>query len=172
LVEKTRSLNEINSLSGYFIRDLIQRTNLSLRETQTFSRNLNIFQLLNDNEDNSSDRFINMIFVVAVFIHCFGDKEKLKHEITAESISYLADLLKIKEIPYSYEMSSKIPKISIVFFGIIKDSITLNERFAPKSDEELKRFTKVYTDYDHLNFWSTTPRELLIKYINQMSFIQ
>ncbi|EDM6475222.1 NTPase, partial [Salmonella enterica subsp. enterica serovar Montevideo] len=23
-----------------------------------------------------------------------------------------------------------------------------------------------------LNFWSTTPRELLIKYINQMSFIQ
>ncbi|EKD1433202.1 NTPase, partial [Salmonella enterica subsp. enterica serovar Montevideo] len=23
-----------------------------------------------------------------------------------------------------------------------------------------------------INFWSTTPRELLIKYINQMSFIQ
>lgn len=32
----------------------------------------------------------------------------------------------------------KIPEISIIFFGIIKDSITLNERFAPKSDEELK----------------------------------
>ncbi|EBX6060116.1 NTPase, partial [Salmonella enterica subsp. enterica serovar Typhimurium] len=30
-----------------------------------------------------------MIVVVAVFIHCFGDKEKLKQEITAESISYL-----------------------------------------------------------------------------------
>ncbi|EBU9817266.1 NTPase, partial [Salmonella enterica subsp. enterica serovar Typhimurium] len=27
-----------------------------------------------------------MIVVVAVFIHCFGDKEKLKQEITAESI--------------------------------------------------------------------------------------
>ncbi|HFF9350587.1 TPA: NTPase, partial [Escherichia coli] len=25
---------------------------------------------------------------------------------------------------------------------------------------------------EHINFWSTTPRELLIKYINQMSFIQ
>ncbi|MBB6903255.1 NTPase, partial [Escherichia coli] len=25
---------------------------------------------------------------------------------------------------------------------------------------------------EHLNLWSTTPRELLIKYINQMSFIQ
>ncbi|EBA8539984.1 NTPase, partial [Salmonella enterica] len=24
----------------------------------------------------------------------------------------------------------------------------------------------------HLKFWSTTPRELMIKYINQMSFIQ
>ncbi|EIA4209476.1 NTPase, partial [Escherichia coli] len=42
----------------------------------------------------------------------------------------------------------------------------------PKSDEELKKFTNVYTDYEHINFWSTTPRELLIKYINQMSFIQ
>ena len=99
-------------------------------------------------------------------------KEKLKQEITAESISYLADLLNIKEIPYSYERRSQIPEISIVFFGIIKDSITLNERFAPKSDEELKKFTNVYTDYEHINFWSTTPRELLIKYINQMSFIQ
>ncbi|EHA8087593.1 NTPase, partial [Salmonella enterica subsp. enterica serovar Derby] len=53
-----------------------------------------------------------------------------------------------------------------------KDSITLNERFAPKSDEELKNFTNVYTDYERLKFWSTTPRELMIKYINQMSFIQ
>ncbi|EBJ6211335.1 NTPase, partial [Salmonella enterica subsp. enterica serovar Typhimurium] len=105
-------------------------------------------------------------------IHCFGDKEKLKQEITAESISYLADLLNIKEIPYSYERRSQIPEISIIFFGIIKDSITLNERFAPKSDEELKKFTNVYTDYEHLKFWSTTPRELMIKYINQMSFIQ
>ncbi|EAO5711822.1 NTPase, partial [Salmonella enterica subsp. enterica serovar Typhimurium] len=26
--------------------------------------------------------------------------------------------------------------------------------------------------YEHLKFWSTTPRELMIKYINQMSFIQ
>ncbi|EAB1520789.1 NTPase, partial [Salmonella enterica] len=25
---------------------------------------------------------------------------------------------------------------------------------------------------EHLKFWSTTPRELMIKYINQMSFIQ
>ncbi|EET9552535.1 NTPase [Escherichia coli] len=112
------------------------------------------------------------MFVVAVFIHCFGDKKKIKQEITAESISHLADLLNIKEIPYSYERRTQIPEISIVFFGIIKDSITLNARFAPKSDEELKKFTNVYTDYDHLNFCSTTPRELLIKYINQMSFIQ
>ncbi len=87
--------------------------------------NLNIFQLLNDDENKSSDPLINMIFVVAAFIHCFGNKEKLKQEITAESISYLADLLNIKEIPYSYERRSQIPEISIVFFGIIKDSITL-----------------------------------------------
>ncbi|EAO1536471.1 NTPase, partial [Salmonella enterica] len=172
LVGETTLLNKINSLVGSFICDLIQRTNLSLRETQTFSRNLNIFRLLNDNECKSNDPFINMIVVVAVFIHCFGDKEKLKQEITAESISYLADLLNIKEIPYSYERRSQIPEISIIFFGIIKDSITLNERFAPKSDEELKKFTNVYTDYEHLKFWSTTPRELMIKYINQMSFIQ
>ncbi|EHG8909564.1 NTPase, partial [Salmonella enterica subsp. enterica serovar Heidelberg] len=26
--------------------------------------------------------------------------------------------------------------------------------------------------YEHLKFWSTTPRELMIKCINQMSFIQ
>ncbi|EHB1975537.1 NTPase [Salmonella enterica subsp. enterica serovar Typhimurium] len=172
LVGETTLLNKINSLVGSFICDLIQRTNLSLRETQTFSRNLNIFRLLNNNECKSNDPFINMIVVVAVFIHCFGDKEKLKQEITAESISYLADLLNIKEIPYSYERRSQIPEISIIFFGIIKDSITLNERFAPKSDEELKKFTNVYTDYEHLKFWSTTPRELMIKYINQMSFIQ
>ena len=44
--------------------------------------------------------------------------------------------------------------------------------YSCKSDEELKKFTNVYTDYEHINFWSTTPRELLIKYINQMSFIQ
>ncbi len=60
LVEKTRLLNKINRLSGYFIRDLIQRTNLSLRETQTFSRNLNIFQLLNDDENKSSDPLIDI----------------------------------------------------------------------------------------------------------------
>ncbi|KYE80539.1 hypothetical protein AF389_25035, partial [Salmonella enterica subsp. enterica serovar Typhimurium] len=65
-----------------------------------------------------------MIDVVAVFIHSFGYKEKLKQEITAESLSYLADLLNIKEIPYSYERRSQIPELSIIFFGIIKDSIT------------------------------------------------
>ncbi|WP_414609943.1 P-loop NTPase fold protein, partial [Salmonella enterica] len=48
LLGESTLLNKINSYEGSFLCDLIQRTKLSFRETQTFSRYLNIFRLLDD----------------------------------------------------------------------------------------------------------------------------
>ncbi|HAT7591598.1 TPA: AAA family ATPase [Citrobacter werkmanii] len=173
LAKDSPNLSLIEKHIGEEVRQLITQTNLSLRETHTFARNLNIFQTLEENRITDRTYYIyRCIFIIAVFIHCFGDKNLLKEELTSESIDKLADLLKVDAIPYEFETTSSVSRITIIFYGIIKESIYINKRFAPKNEIELKKFDDLYHRFEDTHFMNSTVKSRTNDFIQEMSFIR
>lgn len=173
LAKESPSLSLIEKHIGEGVRQLISQTNLSLRETHTYARNLNIFQTLEENRFTEHTYFIyRLIFITAVYIHCFGDKNLLKNELTSESVDKLADLLKVDSIPYSFERTSDVSRITIMFYGLIKDSLYVNTRFAPKNEIELKQFDDLYQRFDDSHFLNSTVKSRVNEFIQEMSFIK
>lgn len=173
LAKDSPNLSLIEEHIGEEVRQLITQTNLSLRETHTFARNLNIFQTLEENRITDRTYYIyRCIFIIAVFIHCFGDKNLLKEELTSESIDKLADLLKVDAIPYEFETTSSVSRITIIFYGIIKESIYINKRFAPKNEIELKKFDDLYHRFEDTHFMNSTVKSRTNDFIQEMSFIR
>ncbi|MEB0324352.1 KAP family NTPase [Citrobacter portucalensis] len=173
LAKDSPNLSLIEKHIGEEVRQLITQTNLSLRETHTFARSLNIFQTLEENRITDRTYYIyRCIFIIAVFIHCFGDKNLLKEELTSESIDKLADLLKVDAIPYEFETTSSVSRITIIFYGIIKESIYINKRFAPKNEIELKKFDDLYHRFEDTHFMNSTVKSRTNDFIQEMSFIR
>lgn len=173
LAKDSPNLSLIEKHIGEEVRQLITQTNLSLRETHTFARNLNIFQTLEENRITDRTYYIyRCIFIIAVFIHCFGDKNLLKEELTSESIDKLAVLLKVDAIPYEFETTSSVSRITIIFYGIIKESIYINKRFAPKNEIELKKFDDLYHRFEDTHFMNSTVKSRTNDFIQEMSFIR
>ncbi len=173
LAKDSPNLSLIEKHIGEEVRQLITQTNLSLRETHTFARNLNIFQTLEENRITDRTYYIyRCIFIIAVFIHCFGDKNLLKEELTSEAIDKLADLLKVDAIPYEFETTSSVSRITIIFYGIIKESIYINKRFAPKNEIELKKFDDLYHRFEDTHFMNSTVKSRTNDFIQEMSFIR
>ncbi|HHD7442595.1 TPA: KAP family NTPase [Citrobacter braakii] len=173
LAKDSPNLSLIEKHIGEEVRQLITQTNLSLRETHTFARNLNIFQTLEENRITDRTYYIyRCIFIIAVFIHCFGDKNLLKEELTSESIDKLADLLKVDAIPYEFETTSSVSRITIIFYGIIKESIYINKRFAPKNEIELTKFDDLYHRFEDTHFMNSTVKSRTNDFIQEMSFIR
>ncbi|EPB4368004.1 KAP family NTPase [Citrobacter freundii] len=173
LAKDSPNLSLIEKHIGEEVRQLITQTNLSLRETHTLARNLNIFQTLEENRITDRTYYIyRCIFIIAVFIHCFGDKNLLKEELTSESIDKLADLLKVDAIPYEFETTSSVSRITIIFYGIIKESIYINKRFAPKNEIELKKFDDLYHRFEDTHFMNSTVKSRTNDFIQEMSFIR
>lgn len=173
LAKDSPNLSLIEKHIGEEVRQLITQTNLSLRETHTFARNLNIFQTLEENRITDRTYYIyRCIFIIAVFIHCFGDKNLLKEELTSESIDKLAELLKVDAIPYEFETTSSVSRITIIFYGIIKESIYINKRFAPKNEIELKKFDDLYHRFEDTHFMNSTVKSRTNDFIQEMSFIR
>ncbi|MDE8814574.1 P-loop NTPase fold protein [Citrobacter freundii] len=173
LAKDSPNLSLIEKHIGEEVRQLITQTNLSLRETHTFARNLNIFQTLEENRITDRTYYIyRCIFIIAIFIHCFGDKNLLKEELTSESIDKLADLLKVDAIPYEFETTSSVSRITIIFYGIIKESIYINKRFAPKNEIELKKFDDLYHRFEDTHFMNSTVKSRTNDFIQEMSFIR
>ncbi|HHU0693273.1 P-loop NTPase fold protein [Citrobacter sp. Marseille-Q3906] len=173
LTKENPSLLLIHQAAGDEICKLISDTNLSLRETQTFARNLNIFQKINDNTfTQNTDYLFKLIIIGSVYIHCFGDKLLLKGDLSSDKIDKLADLFKIKKIPYEFLRSNEVSRITILFYGIIKENINVNKKFAPPNEELLEKFDSFYKRLEDDYFYNTTVKEQVIKYLNQMSFIK
>ncbi|MCE9814721.1 P-loop NTPase fold protein, partial [Raoultella ornithinolytica] len=130
LSKQNNSLKLIQDCAGKDVCELIERTNLSLRETQTLARNLYIFQQLNDNIFQEKTYYIyKLIFLAAVFMHCFGDKKILHGELTNDTIDSIAKTFNITEIPYNTDSPYSISRFIFVFYGIIKDDLHLTNRF-------------------------------------------
>lgn len=173
LIKEKPNLESIEKHIGDGVRQLIQQTNLSLRETHTFARNLNIFQTMEENRFNENTYYIyRLIFITAVFIHCFGDKDLLKNELTSDSIDKLAALLNVNKIPYTFERTSDVSRVDIIFYGIIKENIHINKKFSPKNGEETKEFDALYNRFVDADFYNATIKDQVNKFIQEMSFIR
>lgn len=173
LTKENPNLGSIEKHIGDGVRQLIQQTNLSLRETLTFARNLNIFQTMEENRFNENTYYIyKLIFITAVFIHCFGDKDLLKNELTSDSIDKLAALLHVNKVPYAFERTSDVSRVDIIFYGIIKDNLHLNKKFSPKNTEEPKEFDALFNRFIDADFYDFTIKDRVNKFIQEMSFIR
>ncbi|MFS3594044.1 KAP family NTPase [Citrobacter braakii] len=173
LAKQNTKLKLIEDEVGDAVRQLIDQTNLSLRETHTYARNLTVFQSLESERFKPNTFYIyKLIYITAVFIHCFGEKDLLKNDLTSESIDKLAALLKIESIPYSFERTSDVTRVAIIFYGIIKDSIQINKRFAPKNEIEHKEFDALYQRFDEADFLNSSVKKKVNQYIQEMSFIR
>lgn len=172
LSQENDSLKLIQEHAGAIVKDLIIRTHLTLRETQTFARNLYIFQKLNEDRINDRTYFIyRMIVIAAVFIHCFGDKNILLGDLTADSIDSIARTFNIDEIPYNSEAMYKTPRIIFLFYGIIRDNLSITTKFSPTNINDVKEFDNIYQKLEDADFFNTTIKEQINKVIAQMSFI-
>lgn len=173
LIKEMPGLDSVEKHIGDGVRQLIQQTNLSLRETRTFARNLNIFQRMEEKRFNERTFYIyKLIFITAVFIHCFGDKDLLKNELTSDSIDKLAALFNVNKIPYTFERASDVSRIDIIFYGIIKESIHINKKFSPKNEEETQEFDALYKRFVDADFYNYTIKHQVNKFIQEMSFIR
>lgn len=173
LAKENPNLSLINKSAEREVCELISNTNLSLRETQTYARSLNIFQIINNQRFKEDMFYISkLIFLGSVYIHCFGDKSLLKGNLSSDDIEKLAKTFNINKIPYDYDRTSDIPRSTFLFYGIIKEHLQVNTRFAPPNEELAKKFAELYGRFEDADFWNTTVREQVTKYINQMSFIK
>lgn len=173
LAKENPNLSLINKSAEREVCELISNTNLSLRETQTYARSLNIFQIINNKKFKDDMFYIyKLIFLGSVYIHCFGDKSLLKGNLSSEDIEKLAKTFNISKIPYDYDRISDISRSTFLFYGIIKEHLQANTRFAPPNEELAKKFADLYSKFEDADFWNTTVKEQVTKYINQMSFIK
>ncbi|MCE9803307.1 NTPase, partial [Raoultella ornithinolytica] len=172
LSKQNNSLKLIQDCAGKDVCELIERTNLSLRETQTLARNLYIFQQLNDNIFQEKTYYIyKLIFLAAVFMHCFGDKKILHGELTNDTIDSIAKTFNITEIPYNTDSPYSISRFIFVFYGIIKDDLHLTNRFKPHQGDDDSSFNEVYSKIEGDNLWNTNMKKQINIYMEKMSFI-
>ncbi|MEH5879953.1 KAP family NTPase [Klebsiella variicola] len=172
LSQQNDSLKLIQECASKEVSELIERTNLSLRETQTFARSLYIFQQLNDNILHSKTYYIfKLIFLAAVFMHCFGDKKNLQGDLNTELIDSIARTFNITEIPYDTESPYKVSKFIFIFYGLIKDELHLTSRFSPNEGDDIKSFEEMYSRIEDENLWRTNVKEQINIYMEKMSFI-
>ena len=173
LVKSSPTLSLVHKSAGYHVNSLIERANLTLRETNTFARNLTIFQKINDEGfTENTHEIYKVIFVVSVFIHCFGDKELLKEEFTSDSIDKLANLLRVNSIISEMGNGSKIPWIAIIFYGLIKQDINLSAKFSFKNEDDYHRVDDLFVKLSGNHLWNTNIKEQIIFFVEQMSFIR
>jgi len=78
----------------------------------------------------------------------------------------------VDSIPYSFERTSDVSRITIMFYGLIKDSLYVNTRFAPKNEVELKQFDDLYQRFDDSHFLNSTVKSRVNDFIQEMSFIK
>lgn len=172
LSKQNDSLRLIQDSAGNDVCELIERTNLSLRETQTFARSLYIFQQLNNNIFQGNTYYIyKLIFLAAVFLHCFGDKKSLHGELTNDSIDSIAKTFNITEIPYNTDSPYSLSRFIFVFYGIIKDAPHLTNRFNPTQEDDNKYFKEAYSKIEGNNLWNTSVKKQINIFIEKMSFI-
>lgn len=114
------NLSSLNaSVALEFISALVQTNNISLREAETFVRNLGIYKILWDDEVfNSRTSFgFHLITMLSIFCICF--KPKICIEIENETIDpiVLCELLGVKK--YTKFSEIKNPTIQIIISALI-----------------------------------------------------
>lgn len=173
LAKDSPSLSLIEKHIGEGVRQLISQTNLSLRETHTYARNFNISLSLEEKIFTENTYYIyRLIYITAVFIHCFGEKDLLSGKLTTDSIDKLATILGIDTIPYSFERTSDISRITIIFYEIIRDSLHINKRFSPQTESDQKQFDDIYKRFEDADFWNCTVKDRVNDFTQEMSFIK
>lgn len=126
LLEKSDILKDTYFLSSEVMYEVIQRSNISLREVETLIRHFEIFVTI------SNVKFTNVIapltiytMICGIFIHCFCSGDVVNNLSDESAILTVAKTLGIKKLAEDRIMDfHDIPYIDIVLFMFIKDIVS------------------------------------------------
>lgn len=129
-------LRFLNSEYKEFIHTLIKYKELSLREVETFLKYLQIYQSLCDNFNSKTTTGKGLYIILGVYFYCFAHNVVSGILKGSYSIDDIADAIGVTSIDYNKADSSLI---SIMFYGLHKESSGLSSRFFLPTDQQIKR---------------------------------
>lgn len=148
-VLKDTDLNNFNNGVHGFTTTLISHNQLSLRETETFIRYLEIFHTLSNGMTTNIIFGQTLLRVLGVFIFCFKTDIAVaiqKNSIDAEQI---AEILGLKSIE-AFEKNARHPPHTEVIAVLLAPACSLNRAiYTPKteaSQKEIQRLEHLYFD--------------------------
>ena len=140
-----------------FICDMIERNDISLRETERLVRFLEIYYSLSREPHNHKLKYVSLLRITGVFIFCFHPNlidDINKNRANAKDFAQLFNLQSLSNIP-----TDKLNWTDVIAMMLIMDSNTIDERFNfPESHSRYdwqeyinKKFFENTTNYNQKN---------------------
>ncbi|CNF39756.1 Predicted P-loop ATPase [Yersinia enterocolitica] len=144
----SKILDKLDNDVSKFIIELIENSKLSLREVETFSRYVELYQTLSDKPIAERNIFGYSIYkILAIYLYCFYKNvaQDLAREIVDPDV--VSKALSINKLDYIIRDFKYPSHISLAFYGIIQEYISSSEIFPPPSPEQKKAWDEMLAGY-------------------------
>lgn len=157
-VLKNTSLNNYRSELHEFATTLISHNRLSLRETETFIRYLEIFYTLSNGTSKSSSIGYQLLYAFGVFIFCFQPDLATKIQNRKVDAQQIANILRLEAI-FAFDTEYAIHSHNDYIVLFLAKACSLNsEKYELKTAESKKNFEDLERYYFGLRgFYSNDP---------------
>lgn len=155
---KDTDLNDFNNGVHEFTTTLISHNQLSLRETETFIRYLEIFHTLSNGKSKSSSIGYQLLYAFGVFIFCFKPDLAMAIQYSKVDAQQVANTLGLEDISaFDAEYSTPSHNEYVALF-LTKACSLNNEKYELKTAESKKNFEDLERYYFGLRgFYSNDP---------------
>ncbi|CNB97054.1 Predicted P-loop ATPase [Yersinia frederiksenii] len=138
ITKNSTTLNKLVPNLLEFIIEIIESNRLSLREVETLSRYIELYQELSNTPINYQDNFGKSLYkIVSIYFYCFNKEIALDLVNKKIDIDKIGVALSIKTLSYKFDNRSYPSHSLLAFYGILRESNYSSKMFAlPTSDEK------------------------------------
>ncbi|HEJ7884616.1 TPA: KAP family NTPase [Serratia liquefaciens] len=137
IISDSPSLGVVNGEAGKFIKSIIEKGMLSLREVETFARYIDIYQSVSPNKITDRTYFgYTMFWIIGIYFYCFNKELAIDLSMGNIDIDKIAEVLNTKDFNYNPE---KYPGyLTIAFYALLNESNKPSQYFTKPNDEQKK----------------------------------
>ncbi|MGT3349295.1 KAP family P-loop NTPase fold protein [Yersinia enterocolitica] len=164
IANKSTSLTEINQLAEY-IKHFIEIRKLSLREVETFSRYIEIYQKISPNKlkNNTSPGYV-LLTIFGIFLYCFNKEVALGLSLKKIKIDSIIELLGLNNFDYTLDIETYYSKL--IIYALISSNNSLFGNFPKPTPEEKSSWDKnIHDNFGRISLHDNNFSEIIINSI-------
>ncbi len=175
LCNNNEILNEVNVAYNKHIIDILKIKPLTLRETETFARHLQVYQILAGESAIKNKTHLSLVVtrLLAIYLNCFSENIRNIDHLDKEMVMIVTKSINFESFDIDLSRSSDHPLYFMALYGIMKEKNIDYSAFIKKGPDQQKTIKFLEDKYERMAFsdFSTFSFSVtLVKAYNILSF--